>query len=121
MDGHLNTDCFPSIDSFPLRTQFLINTGTLDSEYHSFGLVYCIHTIMTRKTNRNAALTIAQSTIGNSLGPFVTTVLIKLYTSTHVWYPDILPKTSGILVPQLGRDPAMVLGWAWSLLHEYTN
>ncbi|KAK9600199.1 hypothetical protein V6Z92_000288 [Aspergillus fumigatus] len=52
------------------------------------------NTIMTRKANGNAALTVAQSTIGNILGPFVTTALIKLYTSTNVWYTDILPKTS---------------------------
>lgn len=50
---------------------------------------------MTRKANGNAALTIAQSTIGNLLGPFVTTALIKLYTGPHVWYTDILPETSG--------------------------
>ncbi|EED22586.1 sodium bile acid symporter family protein [Talaromyces stipitatus ATCC 10500] len=53
------------------------------------------NTIMTRKANGNTALTIAQSTIGNILGPFVTTALIKLYTSTHVWYTDMLPKTGG--------------------------
>ncbi|PKX95167.1 bile acid:sodium symporter family protein [Aspergillus novofumigatus IBT 16806] len=50
--------------------------------------------IMTNKANGNAALTVAQSTIGNILGPFVTTALIKLYISTNVWYTDILPETS---------------------------
>jgi predicted Na+-dependent transporter len=49
---------------------------------------------MTNKANGNAALTVAQSTIGNILGPFVTTALIKLYISTNVWYTDILPQTS---------------------------
>ncbi|KAF4217180.1 hypothetical protein CNMCM5878_006424 [Aspergillus fumigatiaffinis] len=52
------------------------------------------NTIMTNKANGNAALTVAQSTIGNILGPFVTTALIKLYISTNVWYTDILPQTS---------------------------
>ncbi|KAE8352963.1 putative sodium bile acid cotransporter [Aspergillus coremiiformis] len=54
------------------------------------------NTIMTRKANGNGALTIAQSTIGNLLGPFVTTALIKLYTSTDAWYTDILPETEGV-------------------------
>ncbi|EAW08584.1 bile acid:sodium symporter family protein [Aspergillus clavatus NRRL 1] len=53
------------------------------------------NTIMTRKANGNAALTVAQSTIGNLLGPFVTTALIKLYTSTDVWYVGILPESQG--------------------------
>ncbi|KAF7167800.1 hypothetical protein CNMCM5623_000988 [Aspergillus felis] len=52
------------------------------------------NTIMTNKANGNVALTVAQSTIGNILGPFVTTALIKLYISTNVWYTDILPETS---------------------------
>ncbi|KAK6813505.1 hypothetical protein RU639_011228 [Aspergillus parasiticus] len=53
------------------------------------------NTIMTRKANGNGALTIAQSTIGNLLGPFLTTALLKLYTSTGAWYTDILPETEG--------------------------
>ncbi|KAF4206698.1 hypothetical protein CNMCM8927_004471 [Aspergillus lentulus] len=52
------------------------------------------NTIMTNKANGNAALTVAQSTIGNILGPFVSTALIKLYISTNVWYTDILPEMS---------------------------
>ncbi|KAB8231792.1 putative sodium bile acid cotransporter [Aspergillus alliaceus] len=51
---------------------------------------------MTRKANGNGALTVAQSTIGNLLGPFVTTALIKLYTGTKAWYLDILPGTEGV-------------------------
>jgi len=51
--------------------------------------------IMTRKSHGNTALTIAQSTIGNLLGPFLTPVLIKMYISTGAWYTDILPKTNG--------------------------
>ena len=51
---------------------------------------------MTRKANGNGALTIAQSTIGNLLGPFLTTALIKLYTGTGAWYTDILPGTEGL-------------------------
>ncbi|KAE8163050.1 putative sodium bile acid cotransporter [Aspergillus tamarii] len=54
------------------------------------------NTIMTRKANGNGALTIAQSTIGNLLGPFLTTALIKLYTGTGAWYTDILPGTEGL-------------------------
>ncbi|OGM44971.1 sodium bile acid symporter family protein [Aspergillus bombycis] len=53
------------------------------------------NTIMTRKANGNGALSIAQSTIGNLLGPFLTTALIKLYTGTGAWYTDILPETEG--------------------------
>ncbi|KAB8258043.1 putative sodium bile acid cotransporter [Aspergillus pseudonomiae] len=53
------------------------------------------NTIMTRKANGNGALSIAQSTIGSLLGPFLTTALIKLYTSTGAWYTDFLPETEG--------------------------
>ncbi|KAF7594542.1 hypothetical protein BBP40_008989 [Aspergillus hancockii] len=50
---------------------------------------------MTRKANGNGALTVTQSTIGNLLGPFITTALLKLYTSTNVWYMEFLPETEG--------------------------
>ena len=48
---------------------------------------------MTRKAKGNEALTLTQSTIGNTLGPFLSTALIKLYTSPSVWYTDILSDT----------------------------
>ncbi|KAF2142307.1 uncharacterized protein K452DRAFT_331993 [Aplosporella prunicola CBS 121167] len=53
------------------------------------------NTIMTRKSNGNTALTLTQSTIGNFLGPFISTALIRIYTSTDAWYTEILPKNMG--------------------------
>ncbi|GME28993.1 uncharacterized protein K452DRAFT_331993 [Neofusicoccum parvum] len=51
--------------------------------------------LMTRKSNGNTALTLTQSTIGNILGPFISTALIRVYTSTHAWYTSTLPKATG--------------------------
>lgn len=51
--------------------------------------------VMTRQAHGNTALTVVQSTIGNFLGPFLTPVLIKMYTSTGAWYTRVLPPSSG--------------------------
>ena len=47
--------------------------------------------IMTRQAHGNEVLTVVQSTLGNLLGPFFTPLLIEMYTSTGVWYTQILP------------------------------
>ncbi|KAE8146298.1 SBF-like CPA transporter family-domain-containing protein [Aspergillus avenaceus] len=52
--------------------------------------------IMAKKANGNDALAITQSTIGNLLGPFLTTALLELYTSPNVWYANMLPETDGV-------------------------
>ncbi|OCK77160.1 hypothetical protein K432DRAFT_384911 [Lepidopterella palustris CBS 459.81] len=47
--------------------------------------------IMTRQAHGNTALTVVQSTLGNFLGPFLTPVLVSMYTSTGAWYTRVLP------------------------------
>ena len=51
--------------------------------------------VMTRQAGGNSALTVVQSTIGNFLGPFLTPVLLRMYTGTGAWYTLVLPATSG--------------------------
>ena len=47
--------------------------------------------IMTKQANGNQALTVVQSTLGNFLGPFISPLLILMYTSTGAWYTKIVP------------------------------
>lgn len=64
------------------------------------GLIFtgCIATtissnvVMTRQAHGNQALTVVQSTLGNFLGPFLTPILIKMYTSSGAWYTKVLPQ-----------------------------
>jgi len=49
----------------------------------------------TGEAHGNQALTVVQSTIGNFLGPFLTPLLFKAYTSTGAWYDETLPKQQG--------------------------
>jgi solute carrier family 10 (sodium/bile acid cotransporter), member 7 len=51
--------------------------------------------VMTGQAHGNQALTVVQSTIGNFLGPFLTPLLFKLYTSTGSWYASVLPIEPG--------------------------
>ena len=51
--------------------------------------------VMTRQAGGNTALTVVQSTIGNFLGPFLTPVLLRMYTGTGAWYARVLPADSG--------------------------
>ena len=68
-----------------------------------FGLIFtgCVPTtissnvVMTRQAHGNTALTVVQSTIGNFLGPFLTPVLLAMYTSSGAWYTAFLPKEGG--------------------------
>ena len=46
---------------------------------------------MTKQAHGNHALTVVQSTLGNLIGPFITPLLIEMYTGTGAWYTDILP------------------------------
>jgi solute carrier family 10 (sodium/bile acid cotransporter), member 7 len=50
---------------------------------------------MTGQAHGNTALTVVQSTLGNFLGPFLTPVLITMYTSTGAWYTKVLPSDNG--------------------------
>ena len=49
--------------------------------------------VMTRQAHGNTALTVVQSTLGNLLGPFLSPLLIQMYTASNDWYSDILPKS----------------------------
>ena len=48
--------------------------------------------VMTKQAHGNQALTVVQSTLGNLLGPFISPLLIQLYTKNNTWWTDILPK-----------------------------
>ena len=48
--------------------------------------------VMTKQAHGNQALTVVQSTLGNLLGPFISPLLIQLYTRNDDWWTDILPK-----------------------------
>jgi sodium/bile acid cotransporter 7 len=50
---------------------------------------------MTGQAHGNTALTVVQSTLGNFLGPFLTPVLITMYTSNGAWYTKVLPSDNG--------------------------
>lgn len=50
---------------------------------------------MTRKSNGNAALTLTESVLGSILGPVLTTLLMKGYSSRDSWYTAILPNDGG--------------------------
>ncbi|KAF2663091.1 sodium bile acid symporter family protein [Microthyrium microscopicum] len=51
--------------------------------------------VMTGDAHGNQALTVVQSTIGNVLGPFITPLLFKGYTSSGAWYNSVLPAEPG--------------------------
>jgi len=51
--------------------------------------------VMTSQAGGNDALTVVQSTIGNFLGPFLTPVLITMYTMSGAWYTKVLPSANG--------------------------
>lgn len=48
--------------------------------------------VMTGRAHGNSALTVAESTIGNFLAPFLTPVLVRMYLSCGAWYTDAVPK-----------------------------
>ena len=47
--------------------------------------------VMTEQAHGNVALTVVQSTLGNLLGPFLSPLLIQMYTGNNAWYTHILP------------------------------
>ena len=66
----------------------MIFTGCLPTTMSS-------NVIMTKQAHGNHALTMVQSTLGNFLGPFLTPVLITMYTSSGAWYTQVLPQNDG--------------------------
>ena len=49
--------------------------------------------VMTRQAHGNTALTVVQSTLGNLLGPFLSPLLLQMYTASNDWYTTILPRS----------------------------
>ena len=49
--------------------------------------------VMTRQAHGNTALTVVQSTLGNLLGPFLSPLLLQMYTVSNAWYTGVLPKS----------------------------
>ncbi|RFU32140.1 hypothetical protein B7463_g4197, partial [Scytalidium lignicola] len=47
--------------------------------------------VMTRCAHGNSALTVAESTIGNFLAPFLTPLLLRMYLSSGAWYTNSVP------------------------------
>ena len=66
--------------------------------------------VMTRQAHGNQALTVVQSTLGNFLGPFLTPLLIKMYTASGAWYTEILAHTDAGGLGELYRRVFMQLG-----------
>ena len=63
----------------------MIFTGTVPTTISS-------NVVLTRQANGNTALTVVQSTIGNLIAPFISPLLITMYTNTRAWYTDFLPE-----------------------------
>jgi sodium/bile acid cotransporter 7 len=51
--------------------------------------------VMTRQAHGNQALTVVETTIGNSITPFLSPVLVQMYLSGNLWYTAFLPSSSG--------------------------
>ena len=51
--------------------------------------------VMTRQAHGNTALTVVQSTLGNLLGPFISPLLMQMYTASNAWYTHVLPSDRG--------------------------
>ena len=66
--------------------------------------------IMTGQAHGNQALTVVQSTLGNFLGPFLTPLLVDMYTSTGAWYTKILPSSGSGELGELYRRVFKQLG-----------
>ena len=66
--------------------------------------------IMTKQANGNQALTVVQSTLSNFLGPFISPLLLIMYTSSGAWYAMILPGIGSGGFKDLYRRVFMQLG-----------
>lgn len=66
--------------------------------------------MMTKQANGNQALTVVQSTLGNFLGPFISPLLLLMYTSSGAWYTKVLPGIGPGGFGELYRQVFMQLG-----------
>ncbi|KAK8008432.1 sodium bile acid symporter family protein [Apiospora marii] len=62
-----------------------------------------VNTLMTRKADGNATLTLTKSVMGNAIGPFLSSLLVIGYTSLPVWYTKAMPMAVGGLGALLQR------------------
>ena len=100
---------FVQIQSFLLTSAIIYGVVCLCATNQNFmdpgllvGMIFtgCVPTtissniVMTRQAHGNTALTVVQSTLGNLLGPFLSPLLIQMYTASNTWYADILPKSN---------------------------
>ena len=99
---------FVQIQSFIMTSAVIYGVVSLCATNRKFmdpgllvGMIFtgCVPTtissniVMTRQAHGNTALTVVQSTLGNLLGPFITPLLLQLYTISDAWYTDVLPKS----------------------------
>lgn len=104
--GRWRIHVFVQIQSFLLTSAIVyavVSLCALNPDFMDAGLLVgmiftgCVPTtissnvIMTKQANGNQALTVVQSTLGNFLGPFITPLLVIMYTSTGAWYTKVVP------------------------------
>ena len=77
--------------------------------------------VMTEQAHGNQPLTVVQSTLGNFLGPFLTPLLVLMYTSTGAWYTKILSQSRASDLKELYRWVFKQLGLSLFLpmVHTY--
>ena len=103
--------------AFAVVSLCAVNTGFMD-EALLVGIIFmgCVPTtiasnvVMTAQAHGDQALTVVESTLGNALGPFLTPLLVLMYTSTGAWYTKVLPDTGPSDLGELYRRVFMQLG-----------
>lgn len=97
---------FVQVQSFLMTSAVIYGVVSLCATNRNFmdpgllvGMIFtgCVPTtissniVMTRQARGNTALTVVQSTLGNLLGPFLTPLLLQMYTISNAWYTTVLP------------------------------
>jgi sodium/bile acid cotransporter 7 len=59
--------------------------------------------VMTRQAHGNAALTVAESALGNVLAPFITPALVRMYLASGAGYTHVVPAATGAFGPLYQR------------------
>ncbi|MCJ1283333.1 hypothetical protein MMC26_002661 [Xylographa opegraphella] len=103
--------------AFAVVSLCAMNPGFMD-EALLVGIIFtgCVPTtissnvVMTAQAHGDQALTVVESTLGNALGPFLTPLLVLMYTSTGAWYTKVLPDTGASDLSELYRRVFMQLG-----------
>ncbi|MCJ1401751.1 hypothetical protein MMC11_004968 [Xylographa trunciseda] len=103
--------------AFAVVSLCALNPGFMDDAL-LVGIIFtgCVPTtiasnvVMTAQAHGDQALTVVESTLGNALGPFLTPLLVLMYTSTGAWYTKVLPDTGASDLGELYRRVFMQLG-----------